>query len=128
MPLARAALKAIQLDGDSAEAHTSLGLVKVWYEWDFKGAEQEFKRAISLNPNYATAHHYYSLALESMGRDNEAVEQARKAVEADPLSIPANLALGQRLSGAGRDDEAIAHLRKTLEMDPNNPFAARQSE
>jgi TolB-like protein/tetratricopeptide (TPR) repeat protein len=121
MPLAKAAaLKAIQLDGDSAEAHTSLGLVKVWYEWDFKGAEQDFQRAILLNPNYATARHYYAVALECMGRNNESVQQARKAVEADPLSIPDNMALGQRLSGAGRYDEAIAQFRKTLEMDPNN--------
>jgi TolB-like protein/tetratricopeptide (TPR) repeat protein len=123
MPLARAAaLKAIQLDGDSAEAHTSLGQVELRYEWDFKGAEQEFQRAISLNPNYATAHHYYSVALFAMGRNNESVEQARKAVEADPLSIPANITLGQSLSGAGRDDEAIAQFRRTLEMDPNNPM------
>lgn len=121
MPLARAAaLKAIQLDGDSAEAHTSLGLVKVWYEWDFKGAEQEFQRAISLNPNYVAAHHYYSVALQAMGRADEAVEQARKAVEADPLSIPANFILGQRLRWAVGYDEAIAQFRKTLEMDPNN--------
>jgi TolB-like protein/tetratricopeptide (TPR) repeat protein len=123
MPLARAAaLKAIQLDEDSAEAHTSLGQVELRYEWHFKGAEQEFLRAIALNPNYATAHHYYSVALFAMGRNKESVEQARKAVEADPLSIPANITLGQSLSGAGRDDEAIAQFRRTLEMDPNNPM------
>lgn len=123
MPLARAAaLKAIQLDEDSAEAHTSLGQVELRYEWHFKGAEQEFLRALALNPNYATAHHYYSVALFAMGRNKESVEQARKAVEADPLSIPANITLGQSLSGAGRDDEAIAQFRRTLEMDPNNPM------
>jgi TolB-like protein/Tfp pilus assembly protein PilF len=123
MPLARAAaLKAIQLDEDSAEAHTSLGQVELRYEWNFKGAEQEFLRAISLNPNYATAHHYYSVALFSMGRNNESVEQARKAVEADPLSIPANITLGQSLRGAGRYDEAIVQIRRTLEMDPKNPM------
>ena len=123
MPLARAAaLKAIQLDGDSAEAHTSLGLVKVWYEWDFKGAEQEFQRAILLNPNYATAHHYYAPTLRAMGRNNESVEQARKAVEADPVSISDNMTLGQELRCEGRYDEAIAQFRKTLEMDPNSPL------
>jgi TolB-like protein len=122
MPLARAAaLKAIQLDQDLAEGHTSLALVKFWYEWDFKGAEEEFQRAILLNPNYATAHHFYAIDLSAMGRNNESIAEARKAVEADPLSMQNNNGLGVALHVAGRDDEAIAQFRKTLEMYPNNP-------
>ena len=123
MPLARAAaLKAIALDYDSAEGHTSLALVKFWYDWDFKGAEDEFKRAIFLNTNYATAHHFYAIDLAAMGRNDESVAQARKAVEADPLSLPVNNILGEALAEAGHYDEAIAQYRKTLEMDPNNPL------
>ena len=123
MPLARAAaLKAIALDDNSAEGHTSLALVKFWYDWDFKGAEDEFKRAILLNPNYATAHHFYAIDLAAMGRNDESIAQARKAVEVDPLSVPVNNILGESLAEANRYDDAIAQLRKTVEMDPNNPL------
>ncbi|MGO9602964.1 MAG: tetratricopeptide repeat protein [Candidatus Binataceae bacterium] len=122
MPLARAAaLKAIQLDQDLAEGHTSLALVKFWYDWDFKGAEEEFQRAILLNPNYATAHHFYAIDLSAMGRNNESIAEARKAVEADPLSMQNNNGLGMALRVAGRYGGAIAQFRKTLEMYPNNP-------
>ena len=123
MPQARAAaLKALQLDDDSAEGHTSLALVKFLYDWDFKGAKDEFKRAIALNPNYASAHHFYSIDLAAMGRSDESIAQARKAVEADPLSIPVNNILGESLAEAKHYDEAIAQFRKTVEMDPNNPL------
>jgi TolB-like protein/Flp pilus assembly protein TadD len=121
MPLARAAaLKAIELDENSAEGHTSLAMIKFFYDWDFKGAEQEFRRAISLNPNYATAHHFLAINLVALGRNDEALAEARAAVEADPLSVPVNNILGETLSEAGRYDEAIAQYRKTLELDPNS--------
>ena len=89
MPVAKAAaLKAIASDDSSAEAHTSLAIVKMTYDWDFPEAEREFKRATSLNPNYATAHHMYSILLGILGRPEESLAEIRKAVEVDPLSMP----------------------------------------
>jgi TolB-like protein/DNA-binding winged helix-turn-helix (wHTH) protein/Tfp pilus assembly protein PilF len=120
MPLARAAaLKAIELDDSSAEGHTSLATVKFLYDWDVPGAEQEFKRAIALNPNYEVAPHGYAVLLAAKRRSDEAVAQARKAVEVDPLSLPANNMLGGMLQAANRCDEALVQDKKTLELDPN---------
>lgn len=114
-----AALKALQLDDSLAESHTSLGLVKLTYDWDFPGAEQELKRATALNPNYAMAHHIYSVVLGVLGRMDEAVAELRKGVQVDPFSGQLNNMLGTMLSGVGRNDECIAVLRKFLEVDPN---------
>jgi eukaryotic-like serine/threonine-protein kinase len=120
MPLARAAAqKAIELDSNSAEGHASLATVELTYDWNFQGAEQEFKRAIALNPNYEWSHHAYSALLISVGRPDEAVAQARNAVEVDPLSVPARNILGLELQWAGRLDESIQEDLKTLEIDPN---------
>jgi TolB-like protein/Tfp pilus assembly protein PilF len=120
MPLAKAAaLKAIELDDSLAEGHTSLALTKMSFDWDFKAAEEEFKRAISLNPNYATAHHGYSILLGLMGRREEAVVEIRKAAEVDPLSIPVRNILGASLAKAGHCDESLAEVRKTMELSPN---------
>jgi TolB-like protein len=86
MPKAEAAaLKALALDDTLAEAHTSLALLKFFYDWDWPGAEREFRRAIELNPNYPTAHHGYSVFLAAMRRSDESVAEARRALEADPL-------------------------------------------
>jgi TolB-like protein/Tfp pilus assembly protein PilF len=123
MPLARAAaLKAIQLDGNSAEGHTSLAMVKFLYDWNFREGEQEFRRAILLNPSYPTAHHFLAINLVALGHHDEAIAEARKAVEADPLSVPVNNILGETLAETGHIDEACAQYRKTLELDPNNPL------
>jgi TolB-like protein/DNA-binding winged helix-turn-helix (wHTH) protein/Tfp pilus assembly protein PilF len=120
MPLAKAAaLKALELDGNLAEAHASLGVVKFSYDWDFPGAEQELKRATALNPNYSNAHHAYSVLLGVLGRPDESIAEIRKAVEVDPLSIPVRNMLASRLSSYGRCDEAIEEDHKTLELDPN---------
>jgi tetratricopeptide (TPR) repeat protein len=120
MPLARAAaLKAIELDDSSAEGHTSLAIVKYVYDWDIPGSEQEFRRAIALNPNYEMGHHGYTVLLSAQRHFDESVAEARKAVEVDPLSVPANNMLGIMLVAANRYDEALAVDKKTLDLDPN---------
>jgi tetratricopeptide (TPR) repeat protein len=89
MPKARtAALRALELDDALAEAHTSLALVKLFFDWDWPGAEREILRAIDLNPSYATAHHVHAAFLAFMRRNDEAVAAARRAVEGDPCPFP----------------------------------------
>jgi TolB-like protein/DNA-binding winged helix-turn-helix (wHTH) protein len=120
MPLARtAALKSIELNGAAAEGHASLGTVKFLYDWDWPGAEQELRHAISLNPNYELGHHAYSVLLGAEHRYEESVAEARKAVEVDPLSVPANNILGAMLGAANLWDEALTQSQKALELDPN---------
>ena len=120
MPKAKAAaLKALALDDTLAEAHTSLALVTLFYDWDWTVAEREFRRSIELNPSYATAHHGYAILLTAMQRSEESIAEARRALEADPLSLPVNNIFGLVLELNGRSDEAIEQYRKTLEMDPN---------
>jgi tetratricopeptide (TPR) repeat protein len=114
-----AALKALELDDSLAEAHASLALSVGDVDGDEAAAEREFKRAIELNPNYATAHHWYSDFLATAARPDEAMNEIKRALELDPLSLVINATLGERLYQARRYDEAIAHLRKTLEMDAN---------
>jgi TolB-like protein/Tfp pilus assembly protein PilF/tRNA A-37 threonylcarbamoyl transferase component Bud32 len=124
MPKAKAAaLKALALDDTMAEAHTSLGMVRFFYDWDWPGAAIEFRRAIELDPNYATAHHVYAAFLSITGRHDESVAEARRALEVDPLSLPVNQMLGLVLRRAGRYDEAIEQYRKTLELDPSFAMA-----
>src|SRR6266550_143586 len=118
-----AAQKALALDNSLADAHTSLGFVKMHYDWDFHAAEQEFLRAIALNPTYATAHHWYAYDLVALGRLDEAVAAVRRAQSADPLSVIISRDVGELLLFAGRNEEAIAQLRKTLEMDPHFELA-----
>jgi TolB-like protein/DNA-binding winged helix-turn-helix (wHTH) protein len=119
-PKARAAaLKALQLDDSLAEAHTSLAFVKANYDWDMPGGEAEFKRAIALNPNYATAHQWYAMQLANMGRFSEAEAEIQRAVDLDPLSVIINMGVGEIFDWERKYDRALAELRKTLEMDPN---------
>jgi serine/threonine protein kinase/tetratricopeptide (TPR) repeat protein len=114
-----AALKALQLDEKLAEAHTALGLLLCIGDLDMAGSISEFQRAIALNPNYATAHHWYGNSpFLALGRFEEAITEGKRAVELDPLSPIINADLGQNLYNARRYDEAIAQLRKTLEIDP----------
>ncbi len=114
-----AATRALELDERLGEAHAMLAAIKTTYEWDWQGAEREFKLAIQLNPNYATAYQRYSLFLPIMGRFDEAIVQAKKARELDPLSLPANENVGDILYLARRYDEATEQLLHTLELDPN---------
>ena len=117
-PRARqAALKAIELDGRLAEAHTSLAIVKWYYEWEFDEAEREFKRAVALNPNYTRAHHWYALYLSFLERHEEAIAEMRKAQSVDPVSLIVNAALGLVYYYADRYSEALDQSTQTLEMD-----------
>ena len=114
-----AAMKALELDDTLAEAHTTLADCLLYYDWNWEGAEHEFKRAIELNPNYATAHQWYSELLWSLGRHEEAIAEAKRATELDPLSLIINVTLGNALYYARRYDQAIEQYRKALEMNPD---------
>jgi tetratricopeptide (TPR) repeat protein len=114
-----AALKALAIDDALAEAHVSLGRVKMNFDWDWAGAEREFRRAIDLNPAYAEAHHLYAHYLTAMKRFPEAFEASRRYLELDPLNLPANNHLSWHYFYARQYDEALAQLRRTAEMEPN---------
>ncbi len=119
-----AAKKALELDDGLAEAQTSLAETLWLYHFDFSQATREFQRAIKLNPNYATAHQWYGNdLLVPLGRFDEAIAEAKRAVELDPLSLVINADLGMTYYYARRHDEAIEQLRKTLEMDPGFYYA-----
>lgn len=113
-----AAIKALALDDQLAEAHTSLGAVLEYHDWDWSGAEREFKRAIQLNPNYATAHQWYAQLLAPLGRTSEYLAESRRAQELDPLSLIINTSVGHRLYLAREFDSARRQLRSTIELDP----------
>jgi len=114
-----AATKALEIDDLLAEAHTTLAHVRMWYEWDWSGAERGFKRAIELNSNYPTAHHWYSIHLSFLERPQEALTEIRRAYELDPFSLSINLDMGVVYFNARQYDEAIKQFYKTLEMNPD---------
>lgn len=117
-PRARAAAeRALELDEQLAEAHTSLAFIRFRYDWDWSGAEQEFERAIELNPHYATARHWYAYFLSTRGRHEKALSEIRRAQEIDPLSPAIATGIGRFLYFAGRYDEAVSECRKALEID-----------
>ncbi len=119
LPKARAAAtRALELDDTLAEAHTSLAAVNE-YEWKWADAEREYRQAIEMNPNYATARHWYAVYLGSMGRVDEGLAQIRMARELDPLSIIISTAMGRIYLNGRRYDEAIEQLRKTLDEEPD---------
>ena len=123
-PKARqAAQKALELDDQLAEAHATLGAVKHFYDWDFAGAEKEFKRAIEINPSNAEAHQMYSYYLSAMGRFDESLTEMRRAQELDPLSIEKIIGVGEIFHFQRQHDQAIEQYQKALEMDPNSGFA-----
>lgn len=113
-----AAVKSLALDDSLAEAHASMGHVLHNYDWDWAGAEREFKRAIELNPNYSIAHHWYAHELMQLGRVQEGLEEARHAKELDPLSLFVNNGLARQYYLSRQNDQAIAQCRKALEIDP----------
>jgi tetratricopeptide (TPR) repeat protein len=94
-------------------------MVRVSYDWDWVGAEQEFKRAIELNSNYATAHQWYGETLASLGRFPEAEAEVKRARELDPLSPIVNMAVGEVYAWEKRDDDAIAEYKKVIDLDPS---------
>ena len=114
-----AAEQALKLDGGLAEAHTVLAAVKIDYDWDWEGATREFKRALQLSPGYPTARHWYSLHLTRLGRNKEAEEQSRRALELDPLSLIINTDAGETYYCARKPDEALLHLHRALDLDPD---------
>jgi tetratricopeptide (TPR) repeat protein len=119
-PKAReAAAKALQLDDTLAEAHNALAAAKEDYDWDWPGAEREFRRAIELNPGYATAHQWYAEFLSELGRHQEALVEIKQAQQLDPFSLIINVVTADALRTAGQYDLAIEQLKTTLEIDPN---------
>jgi tetratricopeptide (TPR) repeat protein len=123
-PVAEAAAKrAIELDGDLAAPHATLGYVELYYNWNFQRAEEEFRRAIALESNYSTAHQWYANLLTAAGRASEAETEMRRAQEIDPLSLIASAALGWVLYYAGNQEAALAQLRQTLEMNADYAVA-----
>src|SRR5262245_3903820 len=114
-----AAIRALDIDPDLADAHTAVGWIAFSYDWDWNAAEREFKRAIELNPNNSDAHRGYGHLFSVLGRGNDAIAESRRARELDPLSLITNALEGQFLFYAGHDDEAITRFRKTLEIDPD---------
>ena len=119
-PQARMAVaKALDIDGELAEARTSLAYIKAFYEWDWANAETEFKRAIVLNPNYATAHQWYAEYLSAMDRTNEALAEIKRAQELDPVSPIISAVEAWILYFAHDFDGAIAKCLKVIDMDPN---------
>jgi DNA-binding winged helix-turn-helix (wHTH) protein/TolB-like protein/tetratricopeptide (TPR) repeat protein len=114
-----AAMRALEIDDTIAEAHTSLANVKYWYDWDWAGAESEFRRAIELSPYYPASHQLYAPFLITMGRQQEAFSEIQQARALDPLSLPINTQVARILYFSREYDAAIEQCRKTLEIDPN---------
>ena len=127
IPTAKAAaIKALELDDTLGEAHTSLAFCLDVFDWDFEAAETEFRRAIELNPGYATAHHWYAWHLSLSGRTGEAIAEMKRAQSLDPLSLIINADLAELLLIAHLYDDSIQQSRKTIEMDPNFGLAHNQ--
>jgi tetratricopeptide (TPR) repeat protein len=114
-----AAKKALEIDPSLAEAHASLSFSLIWYDWDWRDAEDEARRAIVLNPNCAHAHFAFAHVLSDLGRHDEAIAQVRQARELDPVFLLYRALEGMFLHHAGRNEEALAKLRTTGEVDPN---------
>ncbi len=113
--------KALEIDPDLAEAHASLGLMKQTFEWDWAGAEIEYRRATELSPNYPTAHHWYGLFLCEIKRNDEAIREGRLAQTLDPLSPIINTSLGVTLMSAGEHGSGFELLKRTFDLAPTFP-------
>ncbi len=114
-----AALKALEIDDTLAEAHVSLGWIKEGFDWDWSGAEREYRQAIRLNPGYATARHWYASLLSTLGRSQEAIAESRRAQELDPLSPIIHAQAGFVSFEARQYERAVEEYRKALELDPD---------
>src|SRR5258708_30437616 len=120
MPQARAAaLRDLELDENLAEAHTALALIAQNQDWDWQTSEKEFRRAIELNPNYATAHHWYAEHLMWLGRFDEALSESERARQLDPLSLIIAADYGAILLFSRQYDGAIEQFRSVLRKDSN---------
>jgi TolB-like protein/lipoprotein NlpI len=114
----KAALKALEIDETLPGAHSMLGVVYVWYEWNWAAGEREFERTFELDPDHLNAHAFYGWYLGGIGQFDRAIAECQRAVEIDPLSSDANWILGEALYFAGRYDEAIAQNLKLLDLNP----------
>ncbi|MFN0111499.1 MAG: tetratricopeptide repeat protein [Blastocatellia bacterium] len=124
VPKARqAALRALELDDQLAAAHASLGVVKWRFDWDWNGAERDFKRAIELDPNYASAHQWYGQLLTYQRRFDAATVELKQAQQLDPLSLIITANLGLPLYFSRQYDQAISQFNRALELDQDFPFA-----
>ena len=121
-----AATKALALDDNLSEAHTSLAFIQDLYDWGWASAEKEYKRALALNPGYATAHHWYAWHLIVTGRNDEGIAELKKAGSLDPLSLIISADLADALCIAHRYDESVQQSQQTLEMDPHFAVAHYQ--
>ncbi|MGH9934631.1 MAG: winged helix-turn-helix domain-containing protein, partial [Blastocatellia bacterium] len=127
MPKAKAAaLRALELDDTLAEAHASLARIRMFFDWDWAGAESEFTRALELNPNYTTARQWFANYLIAMGRAPEAIAQINLAQELDPLSLIINTARGWIYYFARQYDQALEQYQRVLEMDSSFVMAQRE--
>jgi TolB-like protein len=115
----QAAQRALELDGGLGQAHATLAFMGFFYDWDFRGAEQAFRRALELSPNYSTAHQWYGLLLMAEKRFDEAAREFNTALAIDPLSLITSADLGQVYFYSGRFDQVIEQTRKILEINPN---------
>lgn len=124
-PAARTyAEKAISLDNSLAEAHLSLGIVKLFYDWDVEGAEKELRRAKELDPHDVQMYHFYAHYLQFAGRLEEARNELKRGIELDPTNLVINAEFGFADHYMRREDAAVAELRKTLELDPSFVYAS----
>jgi tetratricopeptide (TPR) repeat protein len=122
-PAKMAITRALALDDELAEAHTSLAYLKQFYEWDSTGAEAAYRRALELNPDYATAHQWYAEYLSSMGRHDEALVEIQRAEAVDPLSLIVNSVHANLLYLARRYDQALPMCLRAIDMNPYFPEA-----
>ena len=116
-----AAIAALQLDPDLAEAHTSLAAVLWLHDWLWEKAQTEFKRSLEISPTYPTGNHWYAESVMTMGRQEEALAKMKNSQELDPLSLIINVAVGWAYYHARRNEEALEQLLRTAELDPNYP-------
>jgi serine/threonine protein kinase/tetratricopeptide (TPR) repeat protein len=114
-----AAMRALEIDNNLAEAHASLSIVRLFYEWDWPSYESDARQAIQLNPNYATVHYEYAQELSALGRFDEAIREAKRAQELDPLTNDINTTAGWVFYFARNYDEAIKQYRSVIDTDPN---------
>jgi predicted Zn-dependent protease len=122
MPKAKAAaLKALELDDKLAEAHASFGQIAVYYDYDLATAENQYRLAIDLNPNYATAHQWLAEHLAAVKEHDEALLEIKRALDLDPVSVIMNRIYADILVDVRRFDDAIDQYKRTLELDPNFP-------
>jgi serine/threonine-protein kinase len=118
-----AAERAVAIDPNLSSAHTQLGMLATWYDWDAAEAEREFKRALELDPDDAEAHLFFAHLRSNEGRHEEALREAERALALEPFNARYNALVGQFLVHAGRSDEAIKRLQATLGLDPNHVLA-----